>query len=98
MSGKAKPRARCDLCDRNRLVEANHVGGRNQVAWFTMPFCKPHHNQFHRLLEAAGVSLEYTPDEVERIARALSALQIAEHMLVQRLRELNRSERNEDPP
>ena len=74
------------------------MGGRNHVAWFTMQFCRPHHGQFHRLVEAAGINLEYTPNEVERILRALSAIGIAQYMLLQRLAELDREQRDEPPP
>lgn len=42
-------RLRCVICGTDQGVERNHVGGRNHVAWLTMPFCRKHHDQFHAL-------------------------------------------------
>jgi hypothetical protein len=64
-------------------VEANHLGGRNHLAWFTMPFCKEHHDRFHVLVRQAGIDLTYTHDVVERIRRALSAIKVAEWILLE---------------
>ncbi len=85
MSARAKPSACCVICGCER-IERNHVGGQNHVAWFTMPFCRPHHDQFHALLRTAGVNLESTTDPVERQLRALEAFRVAEWMIVQSLR------------
>lgn len=78
----------CGICG-STPIERNHVGGRNHVAWFTMPFCLEHHNQFHALLRAAGIDLEYTSDSVERQLRALEACLIAQWMMIQHLRKNN---------
>jgi len=74
---------RCAICGSTHQVEMNHLGGRNHLAWFTMPFCKPHHDRFHVLVRQAGIDLTYTDDPVERIRRALSAIKIAEWMLLE---------------
>jgi len=74
---------RCAICGSAHQVEMNHLGGRNHLAWFTMPFCKPHHDRFHVLVRQAGIDLTYTDDPVERIRRALSAIKIAEWMLLE---------------
>lgn len=77
------------ICGASERIERNHVGGQNHVAWFTMPFCVPHHNQFHALLRAAGVDLTYTPDPYERLLRALNALAICEWVLREALQKWN---------
>src|SRR5690242_533773 len=84
---KGKP-PRCVICG-SRHAEMNHVGGRNHVAWFTMPFCRPHHERFHALLRTAGIDLQYTDDPQERILRSLQACSVAQWMFTQRLQELN---------
>lgn len=84
---KGKP-PRCVICG-GKDAERNHVGGRNHVAWFTMPFCRPHHEKFHALLRAAGIDLEYTSDPRERMLRSLQACNVAQWMFAQRLQELN---------
>lgn len=80
--------AACVICGSMENVEQNHAGGRNHVAWFTMPFCREHHSKFHALLRAAGVNLEYTPDPAERILRALKAIAIAQWMLLEAQQQL----------
>jgi hypothetical protein len=85
MSARAKPSAGCVICG-SKSIERNHVGGRNHVAWFTMPFCQAHHDQFHALLRVAGVDLEYKSDPIERGLRALEACWVAEWVIAQSLR------------
>lgn len=80
---------RCVICDTDEAVERNHAGGQNHVAWFWMPFCHKHHVQFHALVAAAGIDLEYTSDPQERVLRALKAVQICNWMLLERQQELN---------
>jgi hypothetical protein len=80
---KAAGAPACVICGSTDGIEHNHVGGRNHVAWFTMPFCHEHHLQFHALLRAAGVNLEYTPNPEERIVRALKAIAICQWMLLE---------------
>ena len=77
---------RCVICGSGVDVERNHVGGRNHVAWFTMPFCREHHEQFHALLRNAGVDLEFTRDPIERGFRALEGCWVAEWMILQSTR------------
>jgi hypothetical protein len=86
MSVRTKVTARCVICESDD-VEHNHVGGRNHLAWFTMPFCRKHHAQFHELLRAAGVDLEYTLDPRRRLVMALKAIKVCEWMLLQALEE-----------
>ena len=77
---------RCVICANTREVEGNHVGGRNHVAWFTSPLCREHHERFHTLLRQAGVDLRYTPNPLERLRRALSAIKIMEWMLLEAMK------------
>jgi hypothetical protein len=87
----------CVICGKKR-IERNHAGGRNFVAWFTMPFCPKHHTQFHALVSAAHINLEYTPDPVERLIRALKALLVCAFMLLEALEDLNQRAKGPDPP
>ncbi len=97
MRGRAKSSGRCVICESRDHVERNHVGGRNHVAWFTMSFCRDHHAQFHAFLRNAGVDLEYTPDDCERLLRALSALTACEWILKEALREVIRKAQGKRP-
>ncbi len=74
---------RCVICGSTARVEANHVGGRNHIAWFTCPLCGEHHDRFHALLRQAGVDLRYTPDPVERCIRVLKAIFVFAWMVVE---------------
>lgn len=94
MSVRAKASARCVICGSKR-AERNHVGGRNHVAWFTMPFCREHHDQFHTLLSNAGINLEYTSDSRERLVRAIRACLLAQWVLSEALRELGSQSKKE---
>lgn len=80
----------CVICGKKK-IERNHAGGKNFVAWFTMPFCPKHHTQFHALVAAAGINLEYTPDPLERLIRALKALLVCAFMLLEAIQERNSS-------
>jgi hypothetical protein len=80
--------ARCVICGR-KDIQRNHVGGQNFVAWFTMPFCVPHHDQFHALLRTAGINLEYTSDPRERLLRAQKACLVAQWMFAEALQNPN---------
>ncbi len=88
MSVRAKASALCVICG-SKKIERNHMGGRNHVAWFTMPFCREHHTRFHDLTSNAGIDLEYTADPRERLLRALEACWVAQWVLTQALRNLN---------
>ena len=87
MNARAKATGRCVVCDTDAGVERNHVGGVNHVAWFSMPFCRVHHAQFHALLRAAGIDLEYTSDSRERLVRGLQACNVAQWVLTKALQE-----------
>jgi hypothetical protein len=71
----------CAICGAPRYIERNHPGGRNFVAWFTMPFCKVHHDQFHEQLRNIGIDLRYTPNELERLVRASQAIIVCQWMI-----------------
>ena len=73
-SGRQSERPACVICGKQTGIEQNHVGGRNHVAWFTMPFCKVHHDEFHETLRNIGIDLRHTPDELERLGRASQAI------------------------
>jgi hypothetical protein len=88
MTARAQRSARCVICASER-IQRNHVGGQNHVAWFTMPFCPAHHDQFHALVTAAGIDLEYTADPRERLLRSLQATIVCQWMLTEALKNLN---------
>jgi hypothetical protein len=67
-------------------VQGNHLGGRQHLAWFTMPFCGECHLLFHAMVTRAGIDLNYTQDPIERFRRALAAIKIAEWMLLEQLK------------
>jgi hypothetical protein len=90
---RAKTSARCVICGCEG-TERNHVGGQNHVAWFTMPFCRDHHAQFHAFLRAAGIDLEYTPDPCERLLRASQACTAAQWIMTKALQNLNSGDDN----
>lgn len=77
----------CVICGDGATVEYNHAAGRKHIPWFKIPFCKQHHNQFHRLLESIGLDLQYTPDKRRRLVIAALALTIALWMVLQALGE-----------
>jgi hypothetical protein len=78
-------------------IERNHVGGRNHIAWFTIPLCRSkHHRQFHALVTAAGINLEYTSDPRERLGRAQKATMVFQWMLLEAQQELNSREKDEN--
>jgi hypothetical protein len=66
----------CVLCGSTKDVEHHHIGGRNHLAWATIPLCRSHHRQCHLLMENVGVDLDYTPDQLERLIRAAKAITI----------------------
>jgi hypothetical protein len=77
----------CVICGDAATVEYNHAAGRNHIPWFKIPFCKQHHDQFHRLLESVGLDLQYTPNKQWRLVIAALALTIALWMVLQALGE-----------
>ena len=93
MSVRAKASARCVICGSSKKIERNHVGGRNHVAWFTMPLCREHHTQHHALLRNAGVDLEYTSDPRERLSRAVNSCLVFQWMLIEAQRNISRSDK-----
>jgi hypothetical protein len=77
----------CVICGSDKNLQMNHAGGKHHMAWFTMPFCERHHQQFHRLLESVGIDLRYTPNKLKRLVIAALALTIALWMVLQALAE-----------
>ena len=76
---------KCAICDSAERVEANHVGGRNHIAWFTSPLCGEHHDRFHLLLREMRLDLRYTSEPVERTVRVLKALLLFAWMVLEGL-------------
>jgi hypothetical protein len=76
---------KCAICGSTGRVEANHVGGRQQIAWFTVPLCGGHHDKFHVLLNQIRLDLRYTPDPIERSLRVLKALLVFGWMVIEAL-------------
>jgi hypothetical protein len=77
---------KCVLCGDTRNVQGNHLGGRQHLGWFTMPFCGECHSLFHEMVNRAGIDLSFTDDPIERTRRALAAIKIAEWMLLEQLK------------
>lgn len=77
---------KCVLCGSRCNVQDNHLGGRHNLASFTMPFCGRCHRLFHAMVDRAGIDLRYTDDPIERVRRALAAIKIAEWMLLEQLK------------
>jgi hypothetical protein len=50
-----------------------------------MPFCRPHHDQFHELVRIARVDLTYTADTFVRMIWALKICLVAVFMCVEGL-------------
>jgi hypothetical protein len=61
----------CPLC-----IQAHHTAGRNHDPQLTAQICEMHHRAIHEQILRAGISLEYVPDEVERVALALRAASV----------------------
>jgi hypothetical protein len=87
----------CVICGASKNLQDNHAGGRNHIAWFTLPFCERHHEQFHRLLEQVGIDLRYTPNKLKRLVIAALALTIALWMVLQALAETVSLEPEKNP-
>jgi len=85
MKSRGEPKPVCVICGTDIGIEHNHAGGRNHIAWFRVPFCERHHQQFHRLLESAGLNLRYTSNRLKRLVIAALALTIALWMVLQAL-------------
>jgi hypothetical protein len=85
MKPRLLPGAVCVICGAEKNIELNHAGGKNHIAWFRLPFCERHHQQFHRLLEGVGINLRYTPNKLKRLVLAAFALTIALWMVLQAL-------------
>jgi len=78
---------RCAVCGSTERIEDNHIGGRNFLAWCTMPFCQREcHNRFHVLARQAGLELEYTEDRIENLRRALALIRIVDWMLLEQMK------------
>jgi hypothetical protein len=88
MKSQRAAKSVCVICGSAHNIEDNHAGGRNHMAWFTVPFCKRHHQQFHRLLESTGINLRYTPNKLKRLVIAALALTIALWMVLQAISEV----------
>jgi hypothetical protein len=56
----------CPLC-----IQSHHTAGRNHDAELTAEICEMHHRAIHEQILKAGISLEYEPDPVKRVALAL---------------------------
>lgn len=81
----------CVICGAEG-IQRHHVGGKNHIAWFTMPLCEFHHAQISALITEAKIDLRYTDDPRERLLRAQEACQIFQWMLLQAERELTNRE------
>jgi hypothetical protein len=62
---------RCTRCGTTRDMTRHHVGGRNFIAWFTMPLCARCQEIFHARQRSAGIDLRSTPNLKKGLIRAL---------------------------
>ena len=85
----------CVICGSPERAEANHVGGKNHIAWFTMPLCGEHHDRFHALLRQIGVDLRYTADPTERFIRVLKCILVFTWMVLEGFQHVMRGRRRE---
>ncbi len=85
MTGPEEKIRRCVICGSTRRVEANHVGGRHLIGWFSSPLCGDHHDRFHVLLRQMRLDLRYTSDPVERAIRVLKAILVFAWMVLEGL-------------
>jgi hypothetical protein len=86
---KKRSRNRCPdcpqhcFCGSTHRLEQNHLGGRNHVGWLFLPFClDPHHADFHRLCEKAGIDFRKTKNKLFGQIQALKAQLIGMWMVV----------------
>lgn len=86
---------RCAICGSAQRVEANHVGGRNLIAWFTSPLCGEHHDRFHALLRQMQLDLRYTSEPVERAIRVLKAILVFAWMVLEALQHWRKGDQHE---
>jgi hypothetical protein len=56
----------CVLC-----IQKHHTAGRHHDAKLTEQLCEMHHREQHEQIMRAGLSPEYEPDEIKRVALAL---------------------------
>jgi len=49
----------------------HHVGGKNFIAWITVPLCSRCQEIFHARQRAAGIDLRSTSNPMKRLIRAL---------------------------
>jgi len=61
----------CVLCGSTDEVTQHHVGGRNFIAWFTMPLCARCQVIFHAKQRGAEIDLHFTQNPFLRLIRAL---------------------------
>src|SRR5262245_33579384 len=73
--------ARCVICGATP-VQWHHIGGRQLLAWFEMPFCIPHHDRFHGLQRQVEINLSWTDDPLERIRRVQVLINIVANWII----------------
>jgi hypothetical protein len=61
----------CPLC-----IQSHHTAGRNHDDELIAQICETHHRAIHEQILRAGISLEYEPDPVKRVALALRAASV----------------------
>jgi hypothetical protein len=67
---------RCTKCESVEEVELHHIGGRNHLAWFLIPLCRKHHVALTLAIRRAGIDMQYTSGEAERLRRARKAIYV----------------------
>ena len=55
------------------------------MPWLFLPFCLPHHNEFHARCRQAGVDFRYTEDQAIALIQALKAELVGMWMVVEML-------------
>jgi|CZKH01.1.fsa_nt_gi hypothetical protein len=78
-------------------MEQNHSGGWNHLPWFTYPFCKKDHAEFHVMCRRAGVDFRYTKNKSIRLLQALKAMLVGIWMVVDMLEKHLKSQSEDQP-
>jgi hypothetical protein len=83
------------VCGRTDGVENHHVGGRNHVAWFTVPLCQKHHLRLTRAILNAEIDMRFTTNIRERFSRARMANQLFLWTLEEALKNYEQKEKQQ---
>jgi hypothetical protein len=75
------------FCGSSQQLEANHLGGKNNVSGITSPYCLSHHSAFHTNCRRAGVDFEKQRDPMLGKIQALKAHIVGLWMVIENMEE-----------